>query len=107
MTDLFKRRAVMDVAWMPDGMSMVACSVEGTIAAFQFTEEDLGEYRQGLVLHDAGCCDCGLNGDCGLSKPLTHCKMHCSCFTGTDQAVHSAPCKAHDSALVCKEVSLV
>ncbi|KAF5838057.1 WD40-repeat-containing domain protein [Dunaliella salina] len=43
LTDMFKRRAVMDVAWMPDGMSMVACSVDGTIAALQFNEQDLGK----------------------------------------------------------------
>ena len=40
--DKFFKRAVMDVAWTPDGMTMVACSVDGTIAVFQFDEKDLG-----------------------------------------------------------------
>jgi protein HIRA/HIR1 len=39
----FFSSCVMDVAWTPDGMSLLACSYDGTVAAIHFTAEEIGE----------------------------------------------------------------
>jgi len=36
------KQPIMDIAWAPDGMSMVVCSGDGSITAFQYDEKDLG-----------------------------------------------------------------
>jgi protein HIRA/HIR1 len=42
LNKVFKQGPV-DLAWVPDGRSFLACSPDGTIALFQFTEEELGK----------------------------------------------------------------
>jgi hypothetical protein len=53
-SDKLFKRAVMDVSWTPDGMCLIACSLDGTIAAFQFEESDLGRCGGGRW----GVCVC-------------------------------------------------
>ena len=36
------RHAVTDMAWTPDGMTLLACSGDGTIALLMFSEKELG-----------------------------------------------------------------
>ena len=38
----FFDQAVIDLAWSADGYSLLACSHDGTVAFFRFTEEELG-----------------------------------------------------------------
>ena len=37
------RHAVSDMAWTPDGMTILACSGDGTIALLMFSEKELGK----------------------------------------------------------------
>jgi protein HIRA/HIR1 len=39
----FFKQSVVDLAWTPDGFSLLAVSSDGTLACFQFEEEELGE----------------------------------------------------------------
>jgi len=36
------RHAVTDMAWTPDGMTLLACSGDGTIAVLMFSKEEFG-----------------------------------------------------------------
>lgn len=39
----FFERSVVDLAWTPDGYTLLASSMDGTVAAFSFTESELGK----------------------------------------------------------------
>lgn len=40
-------QGVMDVAWLPSGLALFACSYDGTVAMAKFDEGELGEYLGG------------------------------------------------------------
>ncbi len=39
----FFKQGVVDLAWTPDGRSLLACSTDGTVACFQFDAAELGQ----------------------------------------------------------------
>ncbi|XP_057480797.1 protein HIRA-like isoform X2 [Actinidia eriantha] len=39
----FFTQSVVDVSWSPDGYSLFACSLDGTVASFHFEEKELGQ----------------------------------------------------------------
>ena len=39
----FFKQGVVDLAWAPDGRTLLACSTDGTVACFQFDSAELGE----------------------------------------------------------------
>lgn len=41
MNNLFSR-PVLDIAWSSNGLQLMACSLDGTVAYFEFTEVELG-----------------------------------------------------------------
>lgn len=41
MEDLFSA-AVLDLAWSPNGLALLACSYDGTLACFLFTQAEIG-----------------------------------------------------------------
>lgn len=53
----FCRHAVSDMAWTPDGMTILACSGDGTIALLMFSEKELGKpLSQVHIWHNSFCC---------------------------------------------------
>ncbi len=51
-------QGVVDLAWAPDGLTLLATSTDGTIAVLQFTADDLAPLaskkvrRRGRPLHE-------------------------------------------------------
>jgi protein HIRA/HIR1 len=39
----FFTQSVVDLSWSPDGYSLFACSLDGTVATFHFEEKELGQ----------------------------------------------------------------
>ncbi len=39
----FFKQGIVDLAWAPDGRTLLACSTDGTVACFQFGASELGE----------------------------------------------------------------
>ncbi|CAL5432317.1 unnamed protein product [Camellia sinensis] len=39
----FFTQSVVDLSWSPDGYSLLACSLDGTVATFHFEEKELGQ----------------------------------------------------------------
>ncbi len=39
----FFKQGIVDLAWAPDGRTLLACSTDGTVACFQFGAAELGE----------------------------------------------------------------
>lgn len=49
--DLFAA-PVLDITWSSSGLSLMACSLDGTVAYFEFTEKELGK---AMSLEDKVC----------------------------------------------------
>lgn len=54
-------QGVMDVAWLPSGLALFACSYDGTVAMAKFDEGELGE-----------CCCVGLGYFLDQGEALNH-----------------------------------
>jgi hypothetical protein len=46
----------VDLAWAPDGLTLLATSTDGTIAALQFTTDDLAPLASKKVRFDVRHC---------------------------------------------------
>ena len=57
----FFKQGVVDLAWTPDGRSLLACSTDGTVACFQFDAAELGEAVPQEV-RPCAVADCQLKG---------------------------------------------
>ncbi|XP_047317043.1 protein HIRA isoform X2 [Impatiens glandulifera] len=48
----FFTQSVVDLSWSPDGYSLFACSLDGSIATFHFEEKELGEKLTNMELDE-------------------------------------------------------
>ena len=54
----FFERSVVDLAWTPDGYTLLASSMDGSVAQFSFDESELGKVRFSFTAFIAIYCTC-------------------------------------------------
>lgn len=59
----FFKQGIMDVAWSPDGFTLLVCSYDGTVAMCRMDESELG----GWAVKPADASACNL-------QPAPHCR---------------------------------